>query len=137
MSLLNGGMMKVFDKLETFRWEGSLEGWVKRLVFRSAIDQFRKQKQRPTLEIVDWDRPTEAAATQSLYAEDLCRLIDLLPEDSKEVFWLFAVEGYSHAEIAQRMGFSEGNSRWHLSKARQILKKRLQGTTFKSNRYAG
>ena len=137
MGLLNGGMMRVFDKLSSFRWEGSLEGWVKRLVFRSAIDQFRKQKQRPTLEIVDWDRPTEAAATHSLYAEDLCKLIELLPEDSKEVFWLFAVEGYSHAEIAQQMGFSEGNSRWHLSKARQILKDRLQQTPFKSNRYAG
>lgn len=137
MALLNGGMMKVFQKLETFRWEGSLEGWVKRLVFRSAIDQFRNQKERPTLEVVDWDRPTEAEATQSLYAEDLCRLIELLPEDSKEVFWMFAVEGYSHAEIAQRMNFSEGNSRWHLSKARKILKDRLEGSAYKSNRYAG
>ena len=137
MSLLNGGMMKVFQKLESFRWEGSLEGWVKRLVFHSAIDQFRSQKKRPTMEIVDWDQPTEAQATQSLYAEDLCRLIELLPEKSKEVFWLFAVEGYSHAEIAQRMNFAEGNSRWHLNKARQILKQKLQSKAFKNNRYAG
>jgi RNA polymerase sigma factor (sigma-70 family) len=137
MVLLNGGMMKVFQKLGSFRWEGSLEGWVKRLVFRSAIDQFRSQKQRPTMEIVDWDRPTDAKATQSLYAEDLCQLIELLPETSKEVFWLFAVEGYSHAEIAQQLDFTEGNSRWHLNKARQLLKKKLQSNAFKSNRYAG
>lgn len=137
MALLNGGMMKVFQKLEGFRWEGSLEGWVKRLVFNSAVDQFRSQKLRPTMEIVDWDQPTEAQATQSLYAEDLCQLIELLPEKSKEVFWLFAVEGYSHAEIAQKMNFAEGNSRWHLNKARQILKEKLQSTAFKHNRYAG
>jgi len=137
MELLNGGMMKVFQKLDSFRWEGSLEGWVKRLVFNSTIDQFRSRKQRPTMEIVDWDKPTEAQAMQSLYAEDLCRLIELLPEKSKEVFWLFAVEGYSHAEIAQRMDFAEGNSRWHLSKARQILKEKLQSSVFKNNRYAG
>lgn len=137
MALLNGGMMKVFEKLEGFRWEGSLEGWVKRLVFHSAIDQFRSNKQRPTLEIVDWDRPAEAEATHSLYADDLCRIIDLLPETSKEVFWLFSVEGYSHAEIAQQLGFSVGNSRWHLNKARQILRERLEGSAFKSNKYAG
>ncbi len=137
MALLNGGMMKVFQKLDTYRWEGSLEGWVKRLVFHSAIDQFRSTKQRPTMEIVDWDQPTEAQAMQSLYAEDLCKLIEMLPEKSKEVFWLFAVEGYSHAEIAQRMGFAEGNSRWHLNKARQILKDKLQSSVFKNNRYAG
>jgi len=137
MELLNGGMMKVFDKLDQFRWEGSLEGWIKRLVFHSAIDQFRGKKKRPTLEIVDWDRPTEATATHALYADDLCRIIDLLPETSKEVFWLFAVEGYNHAEIAQRLHFSEGNSRWHLNKARQILREKLQSSAFKFNRYAG
>ncbi len=137
MALLNGGMMKVFQKLDQFRWEGSLEGWVKRLVFHSTIDQFRGQKKRPTLEIADWDRPAEASVTHSLYADDLCRIIDLLPETSKEVFWLFAVEGYSHAEIAHQLNFSEGNSRWHLNKARQILRDKLQSHPFKSNRYAG
>ena len=137
LELLNGGMMKVFQKLDKFRWEGSLEGWIKRLVFRSAIDQFRASKQRPTLEIADWDTPAEASVTQSLYAEDLCRIIDLLPETSKEVFWLFAVEGYNHAEIANQLSFSEGNSRWHLNKARQILRDKLQSQPFKSNRYAG
>lgn len=137
MELLNGGMMKVFSRLDRFRGEGSLEGWIKRVVFRYAIDHFRSQKQQPTLEIADWDTPTTATATHSLYAADLCRIIDLLPEASKEVFWLFAVEGYSHAEIAGRLGFTEGNSRWHLNKARQILRNKLQSTAFKSNRYAG
>lgn len=137
MELLNVGMMKVFDKLAKYRWEGSLEGWVKRVVFNSTIDQFRSRRQRPTLEIADWDQPANAAATQSLYAEDLCRIIDLLPETSKEVFWLFAVEGYSHAEIAAQLNFTEGNSRWHLNKARQLLRQKLASPTFKSNRYAG
>ncbi len=137
MALLNGGMMKVFEKLDQFRWEGSLEGWVKRLVFNSTIDQFRKQRRRPTLEIADWDQATEDTATHRLYADDLCKLIELLPETSKEVFWLFAVEGYSHAEIAGKLHFSEGNSRWHLSKARQLLRERLQHTSLTHSRYAG
>lgn len=137
MDLLNGGMMKVFEKLAQFRWEGSLEGWVKRLVFNATIDQFRKQRRRPTLEIADWDQPTEDSITHRLYADDLCRMIDLLPETSKEVFWLFAVEGYSHAEIAAKLHFSEGNSRWHLNKARQLLREKLNQASHNQNRYAG
>ena len=137
MEYLNIGMLKVFDKLEQFRWEGSLEGWIKRLVFHATIDELRKNQQRPTLEIADWDQATDAEATQSLFADDLLRIIDYLPEPSKEVFYLFAIEGYSHAEIAARLQFSEGNSRWHLNKARQLLKKKLNQAPFKINRYAG
>lgn len=137
MELLNIGMLKVFDKLDQFRWEGSLEGWIKRLVFNCTIDQFRGKRKRPTLEIALWDQPTAEKATQSLYAEDLKKMIDLLPETSKEVFWLFAVEGYNHAEIAQRLHFSEGNSRWHLNKARTLLKDKLASEPFQHNRYAG
>ena len=137
MALLNGGMLKVFEKLDQFRWEGSLEGWVRRLVFHYTIDQFRRQQQRPTLEIADWDQPAEDTITHRLYADDLCRLIELLPETSKEVFWLFAVEGYSHAEIAGKLNFSEGNSRWHLSRARELLRARLAQSTHKHSRYAG
>ncbi len=137
MELVNGGMMKVFEKLDQFRWEGSLEGWIKRLVFNNTIDHFRRQQQKPTLEIANWDQPTEDTATHRLYAEDLCKMIELLPETSKEVFWLFAVEGYSHAEIAKKLDFSEGNSRWHLSKARQLLRDRLNAEPHKFNRYAG
>ena len=137
MELLNGGMMKVFDKLDQFRWEGSLEGWVKRLVFRSSVDQFRKNRQRPTLEIADWDAPAAETITQSLYADDLCQIVELLPASTREVFWLYAVEGYDHAEIAARLGFSVGNSRWHLNKARTILREKLATTAYKTNRYAG
>ena len=138
MDLLNGGMMKVFEKLEHYRHEGSLEGWVKRLVFHYSIDEFRKnRKNRPTLEIADWDQATPETATQQLYADDLCRLIELLPDTSKEVFWLFAVEGYTHAEIALKLDFSEGNSRWHLNKARGLLRERLTQEPHKYNRHAG
>ncbi len=138
MDLLNTGMMKVFDKLDQFRWEGSLEGWIKRLVFHSAIDTYRRnRKHRPTLELANWDQATDDTVTHRLYADDLCRMIELLPATSKEVFWLFAVEGYSHAEIAGKLDFSEGNSRWHLSKARQMLRDRLDHHAHQYNRYAG
>ena len=137
MSLLNGGMLHVFEKLDQFRWEGSLEGWVRRLVFTHTIDQFRRRHKRPMLEIADWDQPTDDTVTHRLYAEDLCKLIDRLPGTTREVFWLFAVEGYSHAEIAGKLQFSEGNSRWHLNKARQLLRAQFQASPQNYTRHAG
>ena len=137
LEYLNVGMMKVFDVLGQFRWEGSLEGWIKTVVFRSTIDEFRSRRQRPTVEIADWDEATESGAIRDLYADDLVRIIDLLPEPTREVFWLYAVEGYQHQEIAARLGFTTGNSRWHLNKARTLLKEKLATTPFKHNRYAG
>lgn len=135
--LLNGGMTKVFAKLHTFRWEGSLEGWVKRLVFRSVIDQVRADRRAPTLELANWDAPTPGGAPDALYAEDLCRLIDRLPVTCREVFWLFAVEGYSHAEIGAKLHLSENNSRWHLAQARKKLRRQLSREALQPNRYAG
>jgi RNA polymerase sigma-70 factor (ECF subfamily) len=137
MELLNSGMLKVFQKLDSFRWEGSLEGWVKRLVFRTVADYFRLKRQPRTLEIADWDQPVAAGITHQLYAEDICRIIETLPGVSKEVFWLHAIEGYSHAEIGQQLNLSEGSSRWHLNKARNILKELLESNQLKNNRYAG
>ncbi|MEM7574738.1 MAG: sigma-70 family RNA polymerase sigma factor [Bacteroidota bacterium] len=137
MELLNSGMLRVFQKLHTYSGSGSLEGWIKRVVFRVVADHFRGRKRPATLEIADWDTPTQAGITHELYAEDLCRIIDTLPTVSREVFWLHAVEGYSHAEIGQRLDLTEGTCRWHLNKARNLLRKYLETSTYKSNRYAG
>lgn len=135
--LLNSGMLRVFQKLGTFKWEGSLEGWVKRVVFRVVADHFRSKRQPATLELADWDQAAEAGITSRLYADDLCRIIDGLPGISKEVFWLFAVEGYSHAEIALTLSLTESNSRWHLYQARNVLKEKLASNALNSNKYAG
>lgn len=137
MELLNVGMLKVFANLDSYAWEGSLEGWIKRVIFNSSMDQLRKRKPEATLEITEWDQPAEAEVNQQLYTEDLHHVIDLLPEPSREVFRLFAVEGFEHAEIAERLGFSVGNSRWHLNKARNILRKKLASPGLKINRHAG
>lgn len=137
MELLNSGMLKVFQKLDTFKWEGSLEGWIKRLVFRVVADHFRSRRQPRTLEIADWDQPVSAGITHQLYAEDICRIIETLPGVSKEVFWLHAIEGYTHAEIGNRLELTEGASRWHLNKARNLLKELLESRHLKNNRYAG
>ncbi len=138
MDIVNTGMLRVFQKIDTYAFKGSLEGWVRRLVFHALADHFRKGDRKVQfLSLEDRDRPDPAAALHNLYIEDIFQLVDKLPEASREVFWLYAVEGYSHAEIGERLGISEGTSKWHLSTARQKLRNLLEKQYFKRNNYAG
>ena len=128
MTILNNGFLRVFKKLHTYSYKGSLEGWVRRLVFHSLSDYFRSKKNKNVhfLELADRDKPIANEVYANLYFEDLVKLLDYLPPASAEVFQLYAIEGYSHAEIADRLMISQGTSKWHLSTARQKLQELLK-----------
>lgn len=120
------GFVKVFAKLQTFRHEGSFEGWIRRIMVREAISSLR-QKQ-----FVVFDDESKCLATASsimdseLQAEYIQNLIDGLPEGYKMVFVLHVVEGYKHTEIADLLGISESTSRSQLFKARHLLQDQLK-----------
>ncbi len=137
LEIVNDGLLRVFQKLHTFSFRGSLEGWIRRLVFRSLADYYRKaSKQVYFLDIEDRDAPTPSSAFDELFLEDVLRLVDKLPKATREVFVLFAIEGYQHPEIADMLGISVGTSKWRLSAARQKLKQLIRNN-FKSRNYAG
>ena len=138
LEILNAGFLRVFTKLHTFSFNGSLEGWIRRLVFHSLSDYYRKNDRKLRfLPVEDWDAPTEASPLQNLYFEDMVSLIDKLPKATREVFWLYAVDGYTHVEIGERLGISPGTSKWHLSNARQKLKKLVNRESHNRGQYAG
>ncbi len=122
--ILNDGFLKVFQKIGTFRSEGSLEGWIRRLIYHTLADFFKKENSY--IRFIEFDlqdnRTTAATQSDALEFEDLIRLLDHLPQRSAEVFRLFAIEGYSHEEISQKMSISTGTSKWHLSHARERLR---------------
>jgi RNA polymerase sigma-70 factor (ECF subfamily) len=123
MTIVNNGFLRVFKKIHLFSFKGSLEGWVRRLVWHSLADYYRDQSRyMHFLVFEERDAPLHHSPEQNLYAEDILKMVGRLPPASQEVFRLYAIEGYSHAEIADRMGISEGTSKWHLSTARQKLK---------------
>lgn len=114
------GFAKAFDRLHRFRFEGSFEGWLRRIMSREAIDFLRSRKPMVFAEV------EEAAFVADVYAGDfdvdaLQRLIDQLPDGYKTVLLLYAVEGYSHKEIASMLGISESTSKSQLFKARKLL----------------
>ncbi|MBV6428770.1 MAG: hypothetical protein KIPDCIKN_03307 [Haliscomenobacter sp.] len=137
LEILNAGFLRVFQKIHTFSFSGSLEGWIRRIIFHSISDYFRQHARQET--ILDWDgrdAPTRATALNELYFQDIMGLVDHLPAAEKEVFVLYAIEGFTHAEIGERLNMSPGTSKWHLSMARKQLKELIQHLYNNSN-YAG
>ncbi|MBK8043036.1 MAG: RNA polymerase sigma factor [Haliscomenobacter sp.] len=137
LEILNAGFLRVFQKIHTFSFSGSLEGWIRRIIFHSISDYFRQHGRQETL--LDWDgrdAPTRATALNELYFQDIMGLVDQLPAAEKEFFGLYAIEGFTHAEIGERLNMSPGTSKWHSPISRKQLKESTQHLYNNSN-YAG
>ena len=127
IEIVNNGFLRVFKKIHTFAFKGSLEGWVRRLVYHSMADYFRDNaRYLHFLVFEERDEAVPESGHETFYEEDILRAVSTLPPVSQEVFRLYAIEGYSHAEIALQLSISEGTSKWHLSTARQKLRALLE-----------
>ncbi len=121
------GFVKVFKHLDSFRFEGSFEGWIRRIMVRESITHLRKNQF-----VVYDDSVFEKMAKSStvlsseLDVAHIQKLIDGLPEGYRAVFVLFAIEGYSHKEIADLLNISEGTSKSQLFKSRKMLQEKLK-----------
>lgn len=122
MEIVNNGFLRVFKKLDTFSFKGSLEGWIRKLVYHSLSEYFKKNsKYMQFLVFEERDATVHEDALSNVYVEDILKMVDLLPPATQQVFRLYAVEGYSHKEIAERANISVGTSKWHLANARKKL----------------
>ena len=127
--VLNTGFLKVFQNLNSFGGEGSFDGWVYHIIRNAIIDQIRKRvkyREESLSEEMEITVGVEAIALQQLYAKDLLKMLNDLPETSRLVFNMFALEGFKHEEIGKVLGISVGTSKWHVSEARRILKQSLE-----------
>ncbi len=120
------GFLKVFTNLKQFNFEGSFEGWIRRIMTNESISFLRKQKQIVYTE--DVSVPNEESWNNiniELEVEQIQELIDSLPEGYKMVFILYAVEGYKHSEISKMLEINEGTSKSQLYKARKMLQQKF------------
>jgi RNA polymerase sigma-70 factor (ECF subfamily) len=131
--VMNSAFLKAFVNINDFKGnEQNFFGWVKRIIINQALDQLRATSKFETnteLKEVSYQLATNSE-TQLEY-EDIISMIQLLPSRTAAVFNLFAIEGYTHKEIAEMLNLSETNSKYHLSVAR----KTLQSWLFKTERY--
>jgi RNA polymerase sigma factor (sigma-70 family) len=119
------GFLHLFNKINQFQFKGSFEGWAKRLMINHVLQQYRKVshleivKEIPDIiETVEIDEPLEL--------QDLLQLIQELPTQYRIVFNLYVLDNYSHKEISEMLGISEGTSKSNLSRAKKILKEKIE-----------
>jgi len=124
--MLNG-FFKVFTHLESFKYEGSFEGWIRRIMIRESISFLRKQKQIEfSVEEIEYENDYDDSINISIEVADIQKLIDELPEGYKIVFVMYAIEGYKHHEIASMLNITEGTSKSQLFKARKLLQEKIK-----------
>ncbi|MBT8196572.1 MAG: sigma-70 family RNA polymerase sigma factor [Bacteroidia bacterium] len=127
--ILQIGFVKVFTKINSYNGIGSLEGWVRKVIVNTALESFRKKNvlngASDVTEInqqghVNWN-PVE----DEMNAKELIKIIQKLPDGFRTVFNLYAIEGYSHMEIAKQLNITEGTSKSQYSRAKEWLRKKL------------
>ena len=126
--VLQDGFVKIFKNINKFQGTGSFEGWIKRIMVNTALEELRKKKRGFITQDIDdmYIQPESVDKTDSpINTKDLINYIQRLPDGYKLVFNLFVIEGYSHAEISQMLNINEGTSKSQLSKARVYLQKMM------------
>ncbi len=125
--VLQEAFVRIFQNLNRFRGEGSLEGWMRRIVINTALQALRSKGIHPVEAELEQaaQASVPAAALAHLAEHDLLNLVAALPPGYRLVFNLYAIEGYTHGEIAQLLQIKESSSRSQLAKARQLLQKQL------------
>lgn len=136
--LLQDGFIKVFEKINGYRGDSSLETWMTRLFLNLAITNIRQKKRQPgTVELYDdlseepEEEPVDKLETQLFNdphagVEMVLNLIQQLPDKYRMAINMYAIDGLNHKEIAEMTGISEGTSKSHLSRARKLLKELLE-----------
>jgi len=126
--ILQEGFIKIFENLYTYKFEGSFEGWMRRIVVNMALEKYKTRNILHKVEDIDRLTETELEPDiddcSDLDAELLLNIIRELPPKYRMVFNLYAIEGYTHKEIGKMLKISEGTSKSNLSRARLILQRK-------------
>lgn len=135
---LQDGFIKVFQNIKRFRHEGSIEGWIRRIMVNVSLEKFRKQNIMHPVEDVSIYETSQFSESiiDKLTADELMHVIQELPPRYRMVFNLYVIEGMNHQEISEEMSISVGTSKSNLARARDILKRKVEtlyGEVDKSN----
>ncbi len=129
LEVLNDGFLKVFKNLSKYDPKMSFRNWLKRILINTSIDFFRSQQKHYYHQDIDTAHSvsdTHENAINIINYNDILNLVSQLPNTYKINFSLFAIEGYSHNEIAALLKISVGTSKSNVSRAREILRKKLE-----------
>ena len=128
--ILQEGFIKVFEFIHQYKFAGSFEGWVRKIMVNCALQKYRSKKLHA---VVDIDTATlENISNENIISQigtkELLKMVQLLPPSYRMVFNLYVFEGMKHREIAQHLSISEGTSKSNLSDARNILQRAVNNS---------
>lgn len=138
--MLQNGFIKVFEKIETFRGSGSLEGWIRKIVMNESLTYLRQNKtMQMNIDIEDakYLVPGNNHVGENINEKDLLKMIQQLPIGFRTVFNMYAIEGYSHKEISEQLGIAEGTSKSQYSRAKMHLQNMILGETAAQEKVIG
>src|SRR5688572_2075051 len=128
--VLQESFIRIFTNFHQLKSSEKLEGWMKSITVRTAINYYHKTKGRAlmfsNIEDLERQRPADTISLQNFTDEHLISLVNALPDGCRIVFNMFAIEGFSHAEIAGMLHISEGTSRSQFFHAKHLLKEKLK-----------
>jgi RNA polymerase sigma factor (sigma-70 family) len=128
--IVSHAFVKIFKSIHSFdRSKGSLHAWIKRIVINEGLDHIKSRTRfSDNVELETVPEPQiNSSVIEQMGAEEIMEIVKKLPPATHAVFVLYAVEGYNHREIAQKLNISEGTSKWYLSEARKFLQQQLNG----------
>ena len=131
--ILHDGFIRIMKYLKEFRYEGSFEGWLRRIMLNTAINYYKKNTRYFSdvdLTNISDGEVFNSSVLDALSLKELLNVIKSLPDGYRIVFNLYVVEGYKHKEIAEMLGISESTSKSQFMKARNALKKILLESDF-------
>lgn len=125
--VLQEGFIKVFRSLENFSGKGSLEGWIRRIMVNTALEQYRKKGAMYALVDIEQARHHDTGhdIVSQMAEGEILKLVQKLPDGYRTIFNLYAIEGYNHREIGEMLGISEGTSKSQFARARQQLQESI------------
>ena len=127
--VLQDGFVTLFTRLDSYKGEGSFEGWARRIFVTTALMNLRKKdalKMSDELEAIRGMKADTASQIQNIGYKELMKLVMSLPTGFRTVFNMYAIEGYSHKEIAEMLGITETTSRTQFSRARIWLQNKIE-----------
>ena len=128
--VLQDAFVKAFKNLKAYSGEGPLGAWLRKIAVNTALEQYRKNKSLKNfgvlIDITETKIEVDDNAIEQLELEDLLLKIQALPTGFRTVFNLYAVEGYTHKEIGELLGISDGTSKSQYSRARVLLREMIQ-----------
>jgi RNA polymerase sigma factor (sigma-70 family) len=134
--IVQEGFVKVFQGIKDFRQESKLETWITRIMVNTALNVQRKKLYLyPMVDVTELVLPEEEMSLSGLNVSQLLEMIQSLPQGCQIVFNLFAIEGYSHKEIAEMLGISEGTSKSQFARAKSLLQSKILKESTQYDRY--